>query len=418
MPIANGHFESIVPGKNRNPLSKRFAGAALTGLLAHALASVALAQALAPSWTDLGVKWEVDATWGDGFSKSRTRMAADDKGNLFVSNGDSLNVGSPSGAAWKTQNVFNSPASWRHTPVILGAGGTVLWGSWTSADRGATWKKVSENVSGLYYSAAAISPDGYCLFGGSMDHIARSAKLGDKPEQMHFGNSFGSIIDFAITSSGKVYAAPEVDDMLVSLDAGKTWKARQTLLKSGPAAPTYVHLASGLLALEPAYPEESLWMASGRWGDKKQAVEYVWSGDSLVARRHANLKAPDSALTAFCVQKPVYGPTVLWLGTWGQGVYRSVDRGESWQAVNSGLRDLHVEAMVEGSEGRIFALTRLGLFSLSDKSLGIAPFRASRLHGRGTGTPSGNPGGSLLFGAPEGRQFRIDGRVENPIYIH
>jgi hypothetical protein len=413
MPIPHGRFESVVPGKNDSHAAGRRVGAVLAGFSAHVLAAGVLAQTPAPAWTssplwnDLEVKWDTNYTWGRSRSESPTRMAADGRGNLYVSNGDSLTVGSPSGTEWRTAEVFNEITNWRHTPVIAGPGGTVLWGSWISDNGGVAWKRISAGLNGGLYSTTAIAPDGYCLFGGSMDRIERSAGLGEKPERMHSGSSYGSIIDFAISPSGNAYASPESDDLLVSRDAGKTWKEQRTPSLSGPSAPNEFNPASGLLALEPAYPQESLWMASRRWNEKQQAEEYVWSGDSLVARRHANLNGPDSAITAFRLQRPVQGPIILWVGTWGQGVYRSADRGESWQAVNSGLKDLCIESLVEGAEGRIFALTRAGLFSLSGNTLGLNPSRKLRPQGRATESP----GIPFPFGGWDGRRFRIDGRI-------
>lgn len=416
MPIAIGRFEYIVPEKS-GPLSKTISAisaisvnatrAALTSLSAHALAAGVLAHTAAPAWNDLGVKWDTNDTWGAGYGKSPTRMAADDRGSLFVSNGDSLSIGSPSGTEWKTEAIFQESLDWRHTPVIRGQGGSMLWGSWISINRESGWKRVSGEYERRYYSMIAIAPDGWCLFGGSYDLIERSLNPGDKPERMHFGRTYGSIIDIAIVSSGKAYAAPDYADLLVSRDAGRTWQERRTLLKSDPSAPQEAGPATGLLALEPAYPEAYLWMARVRWREKPHVAEYVWSGDSLAVRRHANYNAPDSAIKAFRLQRPANGPIILWLGTWGQGVFRSTDRGESWQAVNSGLKDLYIEALVEGAEGRIFALTRAGLFSLSGNALGLNPSRMLRTPGRAVGSP----GAPFLFGAPDGRRFRLDGRI-------
>ena len=59
------------------------------------------------------------------------------------------------------------------------------------------------------------------------------------------------------------------------------------------------------------------------------------------------------------IQSVVPAGGALWAGTYGQGVYRSVDAGDSWQPVNGGLQGLgatHIIEMVEES-GRLYAGT-------------------------------------------------------------
>lgn len=414
MANAIASLKSEAPGKIPDKREPSTGGKwVFCALASQVLISAVQAQATAPAWTDLGVSWQPDFTWGDRLDISRTRMAADDMGNLFVSNGDSLTVGSASGAIWKTQPIHSKIANWYHTSVVSGPGGNVLWGAWSSTDRGTTWNITPDSADIIYSTAAAVSPAGYCLFGSGTDRLDRSAGPGGKTVRVHYGNSFGNIVDIVISSSGKAYAASGYDDLLVSRDSGFTWTELPAVLKSDPAAPKGVHpAAAGLLALEPAYPEACLWSTGDRkQGVKTQVTEYAWSGDSLVARRHANLNAPDSTITGFRVQKPANGPAVLWLGTWGQGVFRSRDRGETWEAFNLGLQDLRIESLVEGWEGRIFTLTPVGLFSLSDPSLGLDLSRAYRLRRSGNGTSAGNSGTFLLPGTDDGRRFRIDGRM-------
>jgi photosystem II stability/assembly factor-like uncharacterized protein len=401
MPVATGRLKAIAIGKS----------APATLLVLGLAASLHSQNAATPSWTDLGAKWEPDFSWGALYSKSPTRMAADAHGNLYVSQGDSLYLGSSDGTGWKAAPIMTDIGNGKHTPVILGPDGKVLWGSWTSGTWGATWRAASGEVATSYYSAAGIAPNGAFLYGASMDVIYRAANLETKPERVHMGNTFGSIVDFAFSGTGTVYAAPEVADLLVSRDGGKTWKERQSLLKSDPSAPESGDLASGLLALEAAYPEESLWMAGDHWGEKAKVIEYVWSGDSLAVRRHANRGAPDSALTGLQVQRLATGGIALWLGTWGQGVYRSLDRGESWHPVNTALLNKYVEALVLGANGRIFALTKFGLFSAAAAPLGISPRAGTAKEGwdRRIFGFAPLPGGAG-FGTAEGGIFRADGR--------
>ncbi|MDB5049420.1 MAG: BNR/Asp-box repeat protein [Fibrobacteres bacterium] len=402
-PPVPGGTMSIAIARLRIPALGKYTGAAL---LAHFLAAGAHAQSGSPEWKSLGVKWTPDYSWGHEYGMGAGRMAADARGNLFVSQDDSLYVGTAMGTEWTKKPIVVDSGVWNHLiPVVLGPQGTMVWGSRTSSDWGATWKRDSNG----YYSATAISADGYCLFGGSSDYIYRAAKLGDKPTVVHHGNSYSSIADFAFSGSGTAYAASQFGGLFMSRDDGKTWKDLYAQLKSDPYAPKNTWPFTGILALEPAYPVENIWMAGGRLTTGNDVEEYVWNGDSLATLRHANLRAPDSLFTCFRVQRLASGATALWLGTWGQGVYHSVDRGESWHAMNGGLTDLHIESMVLGSEGRIFALTKEGLFSLSGTTLGISPHAASRKDGNGRSLRLF--GSAPAFGIDGSRAFGADGRI-------
>ncbi|GEM_PF-5207064 len=421
MPVQTGHWKTVVPKKKRRagldasvapvPAFTPAFNLALAAAFALALATSAQAQSGVAAWTDLGVKWPADNSWGKGFGKSPSRMQADEHGNLYVSQKDSLYIGTASGSHWKAAPIAAANSGFQHIPVALGFGGAVMWGTWISADWGATWKNVSAAISS-YYTATAIAPAGYCLFGGSYDVVERAAEPGAKPDRVHMGNTFGNIIDIAVSAKGMAYASPEVDELLISRDGGKTWVKKQTLLKSDPASP-YGDLASGLLALDTAYPEQSLWMASGILQSKNQTVEYVWSGDSLSARHHANSGLPDSSVTSLRVQRGI--GTVLWLGTWGQGAYRSLDKGETWKSVNSGLTDLHIEAMAIGPAGQVYALTPKGLFLIPGGSSALSPRNGER-NGPSDGRAYSDRafGTTPRYGNSPGLRFQADGRYTLP----
>ena len=58
---------------------------------------------------------------------------------------------------------------------------------------------------------------------------------------------------------------------------------------------------------------------------------------------------------------------VLFAGSFGQGIFRSDNRGESWAAANSGLGDLFVHCLVVADDGAIYAGTaRGGVFQSRD----------------------------------------------------
>ena len=59
-------------------------------------------------------------------------------------------------------------------------------------------------------------------------------------------------------------------------------------------------------------------------------------------------------------------PTVLYAGTYGTGVFKSTDKGDHWNAVNTGLTDLHVGSLVISSvaPATLTVATDSGIFRL------------------------------------------------------
>lgn len=53
------------------------------------------------------------------------------------------------------------------------------------------------------------------------------------------------------------------------------------------------------------------------------------------------------------------------VGSLGDGVFWSRDRGSTWSEMNNGLRDLGVWGFAEDGEGSIFASTGKGIHRLS-----------------------------------------------------
>ena len=59
---------------------------------------------------------------------------------------------------------------------------------------------------------------------------------------------------------------------------------------------------------------------------------------------------------------------VVYAGSFGMGVFRSENRGQSWELMNVGLSDLFLLCLVEGQDGRIYAGTvRGGVFRTKEE---------------------------------------------------
>ena len=368
------------------------------------------------SWTrNTALKaFKADDSWGPVWSKGGSRLACDKENTLFLLLGDSLLISEAQGRAWKAATVMASHAFGTHAAFTVGANGLVLWGNTVSADHGRNWA-TRAGQSG-FATAFAVLPNGNTLMGGGYDHIELSVDSGKAWKQVHMGQTFGNIVDFACDNDAWAFAAPYSDGMLASKDYGKTWGSVDSLIGAGSADN---HVAQ-FLAVAPG--TASVW-AYGRENLGKSGLMLLsWYHDALILSSHAVGKGfPDSAITALQASAPVYpnGQT-LWVGSWGQGVFSSSDQGATWTARNQGLTDLHVEALVLGANGTVHALTKDGLFALGSGT-GIfragAPRRAARgpvpggfgiLFGNGSEVvnPSGVPFNETLF--------RADGRLAFP----
>ena len=61
------------------------------------------------------------------------------------------------------------------------------------------------------------------------------------------------------------------------------------------------------------------------------------------------------------------GPHTVYAGSFGMGVFRSEDRGQSWTAANAGLTDPFILSLATGPNGMIYAGTfRGGVFRTKD----------------------------------------------------
>jgi photosystem II stability/assembly factor-like uncharacterized protein len=57
------------------------------------------------------------------------------------------------------------------------------------------------------------------------------------------------------------------------------------------------------------------------------------------------------------------------LNAQGHGIYRSVDNGDSWQPVNTGLTNLTIQDIVITPNNHVFAATWSGVFRSTDQGL-------------------------------------------------
>jgi hypothetical protein len=423
MSVPNGYGFSI----SLFPFLYLFRAPARKGLACAGLALVlATASQAHPPWTRIAqrISWTPDLSWGPRpfGAKGPSRLVESGEGRLFLTVGDSLYVGMDGGRVWEAVPISSESYNYgRRLALAANLSGLVLWGERISHDFGRTWDPPRIPVTSL---ADVYSIVGDRILGGGMyDFIIRSEDAGLTWKHVHQGRTYGTIMDFAYTWKGWYLAAPQTDQVLASRD-GIAWTdlATQVTKVSGPGAPGGNGLAASILTVENMAYDQILWMVERTMSGKPSLAEIrigvPYGGirnDSLSLVRHAAVTAPDSAVTSFGIYSANGGNlATLWLGTWGQGVFMSHDRGETWQAWNAGLGDLHVEALLvprHGWNDSVYALTPDGLYRLGAAPSGLAPAarHPDRASGRGSDHASDHNQAfrsGFLMDSPSGTRFR------------
>jgi hypothetical protein len=377
-------------------------------LLAFTGSGIAQIRNPASPWTRIAhaPRMTPDESWGmpEYGGRGGPRMTSDAEGTLFISNGGNLYLGEHEGRSWRTapvQTHFYVPF-----PIGLAAGGTgrILWGSWNSVDGGQTWSETP-----LFPRSYAIGPQGTALAGTGPEAIFRSMNgdgSGSAWEEVKYGDSYQSITHLTFAFPGWAFAAMPQGDLWISRDDGASWFPLQSMMRYFFHDPEYFSLPT----MEKGPAGKTLWTIVSDGNSRPLWCEgFRRHGDSaLLPLSPDNRGFPDSAITALQAYALPSGQSILLLGTWGQGVYVSRDQAASWQAFNTGLKDLHVEALDFSVSGNAHMLTREGLFSAS--AFASSAIQAKHVVDPHQGRIRRAPGTNPLFENGTGR-FHVNGRA-------
>lgn len=360
-------------------------------------------------WTAIPTpaSWAPDTSFGLRATKAGSRFASSFHGNPYATFGDSLFVGDPEGLTWKGIAYQKNHVRVRPLPLSVGQyNGNLAWGAKFSIDSGRTW---SDSIaSGRQPSALGVLNEPGWITGGMNDILFLSSDTAKTWKMVHDGKTFGYTLDLQVTWNDQVFASSESGPSLFSRDGGNTWTVLDSTLKT--------RIAMGRtsnIAVEYRAYTETVWLLAGKTSGYPNLVEIPMgiSTDSLPAIQHWIFGVPEYGISAFAVGHVIQtGQTTLWLGTWGNGLYRSVDRGKTWVRDNQGLQDLHIEDIWVSNSGTTLVLTKEGLFrregtgitSISNKANNPRPIRFLSASGK------------RLFQTAKGNSFGIDGRITKP----
>ena len=284
-------------------------------------------------------------------------------------------------------------------PATLYAG-TFTAGVFKSKDGGANWNRASRSPTVEYLALSASSPNVLYAVGQSSVY-----KTTDGGSNWTFVGTLpvGAFITLVVTGlavdptdSNIVWAgANEEHDFGLgtiwkSTDGGSSW---QRVNGSLPGSGSGV----GIIAIDPRSPHAVFAEAQGF--QKTLDGGATWTQTSGLPDSVTGLAFPSGA------------PSVVVAGTYGSGVFRSLDGGLTWVSANLGLSGdaLKVSsvAAVDGSPGSLFAATQGGVYRSDDlgESWRIVSGGARRLL---RADPSSS---SVLYAVDLGVEKSLDGGI-------
>lgn len=230
-----------------------------------------------------------------------------------------VNAGLPSSPGYGV--VVNTVAvhPTRRGTLFAGTGG----GTWRSTDLGARWSQVL-NEGDVHALAFQPGRPGTVFSGG--DHLFRSRNDGRTWKRLVLPGT-----EYEAEIAG-LFISPLRPETVFVLDINERRGTAQSLFRSADGGNTWATVFTGgptALAAHPVTPG-LLYLATEDSGE-------IWTStdDGLTWDRVAAGAGGGARLTALLVDR--IDPSILYLGTDGTGVWRSRDRGATWEPFIAGL---------------------------------------------------------------------------------
>jgi photosystem II stability/assembly factor-like uncharacterized protein len=226
------------------------------------------------------------------------------------------------------------------TPTTLYAG-MYGGGLFRSTDSGTTWSAVNAGLTGGYILSVAINPvTPSTLYAGTgnLHGVFRSTDSGTRWTAVNTGLTALSIESIVINplTPSTLYAATWVGGVFRSLDSGDHWTAMSTGL-------TKMNICS--LSIDPLTPS-TLYAGTDAGG----VFRSMDSGSTWMAINTGLANAIDSGLAhgggevCSLAINPLT-PTTVYASILAGGVFRSMDSGDHWIPVNTGLPSLSTNSI-------------------------------------------------------------------------
>ncbi len=259
--------------------------------------------------------------------------------------------------------------------------GTEGAGIFRSTDRGDTWTPANTGLrfepEDGFWSVTAFAQKGDMLYAGTRDGLYVSTNSGNTWQQVSSFRAYESISGIVVIGD-RIYVGTLNTGVWYSDDDGDSWlqvndgfgpmsirelSSIGTTLVAGTKGGVFRkrvdedeltsinddfigHQVDSFAAME------DLLYVGGYIGNKAELFKSNNEGDAWIRITPKEMRHTVEALS-------VYGAT-LYAGTYGSGVFRSDDKGNSWTSVNDGLTDRTVSTLLVVNEDTVFAGTLEG----------------------------------------------------------
>ncbi|HLH25833.1 MAG TPA: hypothetical protein VK066_25220 [Chloroflexota bacterium] len=331
------------------------------------------------------------------------------------------------GTAPAAERVAAKPARGRRTAILAGAAGLVfvlgVATVYVAGHRGQSELHAVATLDGVGPRALALAPDDSArAFLAAATGLLTSADAGASWQAVPGLDQALRAVAVSPARPGRVYAAGP-GTLVVSDDGGRTWATRPVTLPAGGASPQAADVRA--LAVDPVNPERVWVVAEGAGLYRSDDAGGTWT--RMAADVPANATALVAVSTGGAQAGPAGGPPSLYLASATEGVLASDDEGRSWApasgALNGALPTRRVSSLVFDADsgdtatlpdgrtlrGTLYAGTEDGVFRSVDRgqswarlSLGV-PVAAVAAGGSAGG-------GTLLAADREGAIYRSRNR--------
>jgi len=245
-----------------------------------------------------------------------------------------------SGATWvKLQNEIENlriPALTINSNDVLFAGDLDGGDAYRSTDNGATWEKIISGLDLDFGMRRLLVNANDDIFAGSVGSgIYRSGDGGDSWGTANQGLTGFRINGFAVSPAGDIFAAALPGSIFRSTNHGGEWEKVNTGLRDPLCFAVAVNSGGDVFTATLA----------GMYRSRDNGN--TWS-------------EINEGLSPSLVNTILVSPTNqdIYIGTANSGVYYSDNNGNSWRPHNEGLSDLFVSTLVSNANGDLFAGTQ------------------------------------------------------------
>lgn len=211
------------------------------------------------------------------------------------------------------------------------------------------WAPIGPDHGTVLVAAHQPSNGALMLAGAYFGGLYRSIDWGYtwKPQDVPFSSTSVFALHWDLRTPGRVFAGLFLDGVWRSDDAGLTWQKTSTGLTDGSVQAVSVDPGSSQIVLA-ATP-------SGLFRSANEGLD--WAPVASLAGVSARALAHDPAR-----------PGTAFVGTNGQGVFRSTDGGLTWSGLGGGSALARVNSLSVDGSGHLYAGTEAGVYQLPQGS--------------------------------------------------